>query len=120
MVNFIKAVYNPEKRIITAFTDEHRCEDFDVYTQEEFDNYITLENLKENIEESGEQLPECYESFEEYARDLWEEGEAERTLFDLSYSDQHENICKLAGVDINTPLYLSWACSYPESMYDGL
>lgn len=114
--NFVKAVFNAEKRTLTAFTNDGRCEDFDVYTQKEYDDYVTLETLAEHLKESDE-LPEDYSSYEEYAEGMWDD--VDEILFDPTYSDQWDELRKMAGISAKDYPRLSWSCSYPASMYEG-
>lgn len=116
MEKFVKAVFNADKMKLTAFTDDERCEDFDVFTQEQYDKYCTLETLVEYLRESDE-LPEYYDSYEEYAEGMWDS--VDEILFDLTYSNQWEKLCKMAGIDVKDYPHASWAASYPESMYEG-
>lgn len=115
MEKFIKAVFNAKTMKLTAFTNEHRCEDFDVYTQKEYDEVCTLKTLTERLKESDE-LPDCYDSYEEYAEAMWDS--VDEILFDRSYSDQWEELCKKAGIKVKDYPIASWAASYPESMFE--
>lgn len=111
---FIKAVFNADKMTLTAFTNDGRCEDFDVYTQEEYEKSCTIEALAEHLKELDE-LPEDYSSYEEYAEEM--QDSIDKILFDFSYSDQWDELCKMAGISAKD-YRLSWSASYPASMYD--
>jgi len=113
---FIKAVYKAEERTMLAFTDNGRCIIFDVYTQKDYDEYVTLENLTEYLKECGD-LPEEFASYEDYAKDVWNCDEAEGFLLDPSCSDQWNEICKLAGIDPEEFPYSSWSGDFPSSTF---
>ena len=113
---FIKAVYKAEERTMLAFTDNGRCIIFEVYTQKDYDEYVTLENLTEYLKECGD-LPEEFESYEEYAKDVWNCDEAEGFLLDPSCSDQWNEICELACIDPEEFPYSSWSGNFPSSAF---
>jgi len=68
------------------------------YTQEELDDYVTFENLVEYLEDASE-LPEGYETYEEWAGAMWSCGDQYQVM--MEYVDYHEWkwICHLAGID---------------------
>lgn len=97
MEKFIKAQFDATTRTMRAWTERNFVE-FWTYTQEEYDEYVTYEHLLEYISGATE-LPEGYESYEEWADQLWQWDYPENILLDLSYCCQWDDICRLAGVD---------------------
>ena len=97
MEKFIKAQFDATTRTMRAWTERNFVE-FWTYTQEEYDEYVTYEHLLEYISGATE-LPEGYESYEEWADQLWHWDYPENILLDLSYCCYWDDICRLAGVD---------------------
>lgn len=97
MEKFIKAQFDASTRTMRAWTERNFVE-FWTYTQEEYDEYVTYEHLLEYISGATE-LPEGYESYEEWADQLWHWDYPENILLDLSYCCYWDDICRLAGVD---------------------
>lgn len=97
MEKFIKAQFDATTRTMRAWTERNFVE-FWTYTQEEYDEYVTYEHLLEYISGATE-LPEGYESYEEWADQLWRWDYPENILLDLSYCCYWDDICRLAGVD---------------------
>ena len=97
MEKFIRAQFDADSRKMTAWTEKNVVE-FWTYTQEEYDDYITFENLVNYISGATE-LPDGYESYEDWAEDLWRWDDPQNIMMDNSYCCQWDDICRLAGVD---------------------
>ncbi len=108
MTQFIKAQFDADSRIMTAWTEYEEVE-FHTYTQEEHDDYVTHENLTEYLKGASE-LPEDFDSYEDWADAIFACGDADRVMMDESYCCYWDDICELAGVDVDEIPY-SDCCS---------
>lgn len=113
MEKFIKAIFDAENRTMTAWT-ERNCMEFWTYTQEEYDDYVTFENLVEYLQGATE-LPEGYESYEDWANDIWSVGEQHEIMMDTSYCCYWREICELAGIDEDEIPYSSCCAIGPAN-----
>jgi hypothetical protein len=121
-VKFIKAQYNEGDRTMVAWTDEGRVELFYVYSQEEYDDRVTYDNLVEYLRDSvrEDEIPEQFDgSYEKWA-DAFSYSDMASVLFDDSYCCEWSDICLLAGLDPydDNNAYLEWAASMPESVWN--
>lgn len=120
MANFIKAQYNENDRTMVAWTDENRVELFYVYSQEEYDDRITFENLVEYLEDSvcEDEIPEEYGTYEKWAEAMWGAGDQYQLLFDACADWM--DVLRLAGLDpySDEHAYGEWTASMPVSSYE--
>lgn len=123
MEKFIKAQYDADNREMVAWTEGGRVEIFWVYSQEEFQDRITRENLAEYLEDMfyEHEIPEQYSSYQEWA-DSFDYSDMSEMLFDSSYCCEWPDICRLAGLDPDDDnnAYGEWNASMPVSHYNEL
>ena len=114
MAKFFRAEFNAETKKMTAWQDCGKMIEvvqFWTYTQEDYEDYVTIENLT-NYLAGATELPEDYESYEDWAQEIWNEGQQDEVLFDLSYTECWRDICHLAGVDEESIPYSSCCSLY--------
>ena len=117
METIIRAEFNAQTRHMTAWLDYGKMiekVEFWTYTQEEYEDYVTLENLT-NYLAGATELPEDYETYQEWAEELMDEGKEDEVLFDNSYSWLWTDICKMAGIDEEDIPYCSCCSLSTES-----
>lgn len=108
MEKFIRAQFDANSRIMTAWT-ERNCVEFWTYTEEEYQDYVTYENVVNYLRDASE-LPEGYESYEDWADAIYANNEEDSVMMDQSFCCQWDEICELAGIDSREIPYSS-CCS---------
>lgn len=69
------------------------------HTQQWMDDLVTFDNLVEYLKDAAN-LPDCYESYEQWAGDCWSAGDQYQILCgDYMLDDEWHHICELAGID---------------------
>lgn len=97
------ASYDAEAKRMTVCEPHHYYE-FEVFTQDELDSYLTIDNCLEFLKEhSG--LPKCYKTYEEWAKHIFDEENPFEIMLDTSHKAQWPEICKKADVDFDTLRY---------------
>jgi hypothetical protein len=102
---FESASFDSAHKRLTAIVGNTSYE-FDVYTQEDLDNYMTIENCALFLEEHCE-LSERFSSYREWALCVFSYDEQYELMLDTSYSKQWPDLCRMAGVDYNDYPYSS-------------
>ena len=122
MEKFIKAQYDADNREMVAWTEGGRVEIYYVYSQEEYDERITFDNLVRHLEECvrEDEIPEAYGTYEKWAEAMWGAGDQYQVLFDACVD--LDDILRLAGLDPDDDevAYGEWTASMPVSHYNQL
>ena len=104
-LQLISATFDPAAMRVTALT-QHTYYEFQVYSQDMLDAYLTIDNCSEFLRERSA-LPKKYSSYKEWAADIFEHGDEMEIMLDGSYHWQWEEICKLANIDYKQYPYSS-------------